>query len=135
MTDETEFGNSRGTIFAGGLALVLGAGAFMAVFIYLAASFQYPDVLDGNVKDVLPALLATGNAGRTAWAFYALLPLLFVPAAVGAFEALKARAAGPMRVGTLLATIAAMAMMLGSCAGRASTGSSARGAPPAGARG
>ena len=113
MTDETEFGNSRGTIFAGGLALVLGAGAFMGVFVYLANSFQYPDVLDGNAKDVLPALLATGDPGRTAWACYALLPLLFVPAGVAAFEALKERARGPMRVGMFLAVIAAFAMMLG----------------------
>jgi len=113
VTDETEFGNTQGTVFAGGLALVLGAGAFMGVFVYLANSFQYPDVLDGNVKDVLPALLATGDAGRTAWSCYSLLPLLFVPAAVASFEALKARARGPMRVGMFLAVIAAFAMMLG----------------------
>ena len=86
MTNDTD---SKGTVFAGGLALVLGAGAFMGVFVYLANSFQYPDVLDGNAKDVLPALLATGDPGRTAWACYALLPLLFVPAGVAAFEALK----------------------------------------------
>lgn len=113
MTDETEFGNTQGTVFAGGLALVLGAGAFMGVFVYLANSFQYPDVLDGNVKDVLPALLATGDAGRTAWSCYSLLPLLFLPAGVASFEALKARARGPMRVGMLFAAIAAFAMMLG----------------------
>ena len=113
MTDDRESGNSQGTVFAGGLALILGAGAFMAVFTYLANSFQYPDVLDGNARDVLPALLATGSQGRTAWACYALLPLLFVPAGVAAFEALEARARGPMRVGMLLATIAALAMMLG----------------------
>ena len=112
MIDDRDDG-SRGTIFAGGLALVLGAGAFMAVFTYLANSFQYPDVLDGNARDVLPALLATGDAGRTAWSFYALLPLLFVPAGVGSFQALRARAEGPMRVGMFLAAIAAVAMMLG----------------------
>lgn len=111
MIDDTD--GAQGTIFAGGLALVLGAGAFMAVFTYLAASFQYPDILDGNARDVLPALLTTGDTGRTAWSCYALLPLLFVPASVGAFEALKARAQGPMRVGMLFATIAAFAMMLG----------------------
>jgi len=113
VTDDRESGNTQGTVFAGGLALVLGAGAFMGVFVYLANSFQYPDVLDGNVKDVLPALLATGDAGRTAWSCYSLLPLLFVPAGVASFEALKARARGPMRVGMFLAVIAAVAMMLG----------------------
>ena len=55
-----------GTILCGGLALVGGAVGFLAVFAYLAASFDYPDVLDGRAEDVLPALLATGDAGRAA---------------------------------------------------------------------
>jgi hypothetical protein len=78
--------DSKGTIFAGGLALVLGAGAFMGVFVYLANSFQYPDVLDGNAKDVLPALLATGDPGPHG------LGLLRAPAA-----ALRARGRGRVR--------------------------------------
>jgi hypothetical protein len=102
-----------GTIVAGGIALVGGAVAFLGVFSYLAARFHYPDVLDGSARDVLPALLATGPSGRSAWAIYGVLPLVFVPAGVAAFEALKGRAAGPMRVGMLFALIAAVAMMLG----------------------
>ena len=80
---------ARGTILAGGIALIGGAIAFLAVFAYLAASFNYPDILDGNARDVLPALLATGSSGRAAWALYALLPLVFIPAGVAAFEALR----------------------------------------------
>jgi hypothetical protein len=102
-----------GTILAGGVALVAGALAFLGVFSYLAARFNYPEVLDGRAHDVLPALLATGTAGRTAWALYAVLPLVFLPAGVGAFEALRDRAAGPMRVGALFAMLAAVSMMLG----------------------
>jgi hypothetical protein len=104
---------ARGTILAGGIALVFGALAFLAVFAYLAARFNYPDVLDGSAQDVLPALLATGPAGRAAWALYGVLPLVFVPAGVGAFEALRARAAGLMRLGTLFALLAAISMTLG----------------------
>ncbi|MGZ5380146.1 MAG: hypothetical protein ACXWD8_19870, partial [Mycobacterium sp.] len=104
---------ARGTILAGGIALVGGAFAFLGVFSYLAARFHYPEVLEGSAHDVLPALLATGTAGRTAWAFYGVLPLVFVPAGVGAFEALRARAAGPMRVGMLFALLASVSMMLG----------------------
>jgi putative effector of murein hydrolase LrgA (UPF0299 family) len=104
---------ATGTILAGGIALVGGAFAFLGVFSYLAARFNYPDVLDGNAQDVLPALLATGAAGRTAWALYSVLPLVFIPAGVGAFEALRARAAGPMRVGMAFALLAAVSMMLG----------------------
>jgi len=103
----------RGVVFAGGLALVLGALGFLGVFAYLAARFQYPDVLDGKVADVLPALLATGDAGRAAWAFYAVLPLIWLPAAVGAFEALRGRAAGWMRLALLFGVVAAVSMMLG----------------------
>ena len=95
MTEEamrTHTHRSKGTILAGGIALVGGAVAFLGVFSYLAATFNYPDVLDGRAGDVLPALRATGDSGRAAWAFYSILPLIWIPAGVGAFEALRARA-------------------------------------------
>lgn len=101
MQDSTQSKFERGAVLSGGLALVAGALGFLGVFAYLAARFNYPEVLDGSAADVLPALLATGNAGRAAWAFYAVLPLIWLPAGVGAFEALRGRAAGPMRVAML----------------------------------
>ena len=104
---------ARGTILAGGIALIAGALAFLGVFSYLAAQFNYPDVLDGRAQDVLPALLATGAQGRAAWAIYSVLPLVFIPAGVAAYEALRERAAGPARNGMLFAFLAAMSMMLG----------------------
>jgi len=105
--------DARGTILAGGIALVGGALAFLGVFSYLAARFHYPKVLDGSARDVLPALLATGATGRAVWALYSVLPLVFIPAGISAFEALRERAAGPMRVGALFAFLAAVSMMLG----------------------
>lgn len=105
--------DARGTILAGGIALIGGALAFLGVFTYLAARFQYPEVLDGDASEVLPALLATGTSGRAAWAFYSVLPLVFIPAGVGAYEALRQRAAGTMRVGALFAFLAAVSMALG----------------------
>jgi hypothetical protein len=105
--------DATGTIMAGGMALVGGALAFLVVFSYLAARVHYPEVLDGTAQEVLPALLATGAAGRAAWALYGVLPLVFIPAGVGAFEALRARAAGPMRVGMFFALLAAVSMVLG----------------------
>jgi len=98
---------------AGGVALVGGAVAFLAVFTYLAAQFDYPDILDGAPGVVLPRLLEIGGAGRAVWALYAVLPLVWIPAGVGAFHALRAVRAGSMRVAMLLATVAAMSMMLG----------------------
>ena len=102
-----------GAILAGGLALILGALAFLGVFGYLAATFDYPKVLDGPADRVLPALLATGASGRFAWSLYALLPLIWLPAGVGAFEALRGRAEGGMRLAMLFAGLAAISMMLG----------------------
>jgi hypothetical protein len=101
------------TVRAGGIALIGGAIAFLGVFTFLAARFDYPDVLDGNAGDVLPKLLATGFAGRAVWALYALLPLIFVPAGVGAFHALRPVREGSARTGMLFAVVAAISMMLG----------------------
>lgn len=97
----------------GGFALIFAAIAFLVVFSWLAAQFNYPDVLDGRAADVLPALLATGDAGRTVWAIYALLPLFWIPAAVGAFHALRSKSEGMMRSATLFAVVSSLAMMLG----------------------
>lgn len=100
-------------IRVGGVALIAGAVGFMGVFAYLAAKFHYPEVLDGSANTVLPALLATGSAGRGAWAFYAFLPLIWIPAAAGAYQALRRAGEGAMRIATHFATVASISMMLG----------------------
>ena len=61
MSGHTAEKFARGTVLGGGLALVVGAIGFLAVFAYLAARFNYPEVLDGSAEDVLPALLASGD--------------------------------------------------------------------------
>jgi len=97
----------------GGLALILGAIAFMAVFSFLAARFDYPEILDGPASTVLPRLLATGAAGRAAWALYAFLPLIWLPAGVGAYRALRRSHPGAMLLALQWAVLAAVSMMLG----------------------
>lgn len=101
------------TIRVGGLALVVGAIAFMAVFGFLAARFDYPAVLDGPAATVLPQLLATGLSGRAAWALYAFLPLIWLPAGVGAYYALRRSHPGAMLLALQWAVVAALSMMLG----------------------
>jgi hypothetical protein len=101
------------TIRTGGLFLIGGAIAFMGVFAFLAARFNYPAVLDGNAAEVLPSLLATGQSGRAVWAIYGFLPLIWIPAAVGAFQALRAEREGSMRVAMLFAVVSSLSMMLG----------------------
>jgi uncharacterized protein DUF4386 len=104
---------TRAVIRFGGFCLAGGAVAFLGVFAYLAARFNYPDVLDGPAATVLPSLLATGRQGRLVWAVYALLPLIWLPAGVAAYEALAPLRRGPMRLALLFAVVAALAMMLG----------------------
>lgn len=99
-------------IRTGGFALIVGAIAFLIVFSYLAVQFNYPAVLDGAASEVLPALLATGETGRAVWALYSLLPLLWIPASIGAFHALR-RSEGRMRLAVSLATVSSISMVLG----------------------
>jgi hypothetical protein len=106
-------GDPRRTIRAGGWALILGAFAFMAVFAFLAARFDYPGILDGPAEVVLPKLLATGTSGRLAWAIYSFLPLIWIPAGVGAYYALRRTHAGAMLLGLQAAMVAALSMTLG----------------------
>lgn len=101
------------TVRAGGVALIAGAVAFLGVFAFLAARFDYPAILDGNAAEVLPRLRATGPTGRAVWALYGFLPLVWIPAGVGAFYALRGGREGGMRIGMMFALVAAIAMMLG----------------------
>jgi hypothetical protein len=85
----------------------------VAVFSFLAARFDYPAILDGPAKTVLPRLLATGTPGRTAWALYAFLPLVWLPAGVGAYCALRRFYPGAMLLALQWSIVAALSMMLG----------------------
>jgi hypothetical protein len=101
------------TIRVGGVALIAGAVAFLGVFAFLAARFDYPAVLDGSAAEVLPKLLATGATGRAVWAVYGFLPIIWIPAGVATFHALRRVREGSTRTGMLFAVIAAVSMMLG----------------------
>ena len=104
---------SRGAARAGGWSLIAAAVGFMAVFAYLAAAFDYPDVLDGSASVVLPQLLALGSTGRAVWVLYAFLPLLLIPAAIGAYSALRLPAPNAMRAALICGVLAAVSMLLG----------------------
>ena len=104
---------SRTAARVGGWSLIAAAVGFMAVFSYLAARFNYPDVLDGTAADVLPQLLALGDVGRAVWVAYAFLPLLLIPAGVGAYSALRDFAPSAMRAALAFSVISAVSMLLG----------------------
>lgn len=102
----------RAMMRLGGGSFVLAAVAFTAVFGYLATHFDYPAILDGTAAEVLPRLAQGGAPMRAVWAFYALLPMLLVPAAAGAWAACPASRAR-MSAALAFACIAALAMSLG----------------------
>jgi hypothetical protein len=85
----------------------------MGVFSFLAARFDYPAILDGPAATVLPRLLETGQLGRAMWALYSLLPLIWLPAGVGAYYALRRSHPGAMLLALQFAVMAAISMMLG----------------------
>jgi hypothetical protein len=99
-------------IMVGGACFGIGALAFVGVFSYLAANFNYPDVLDGDAATVLPRLRAGGATMRAVWAVYALLPLLLLPGAVGTYVACPT-SRGRMTLALVAAAIGALAMCLG----------------------
>ncbi|HEV7913255.1 MAG TPA: DUF4386 family protein, partial [Albitalea sp.] len=102
----------RKMIVAGGLSFIVGALAFVLVFSYLAATFDYPGILDGSAAEVLPRLEAGGSTMRAVWAIYAFLPLLLIPGAVAACLACPTDR-GPMTLALVVASIGALAMCLG----------------------
>jgi hypothetical protein len=99
-------------VAVGGCSFIVGAVAFVAVFSWLAASFDYPKVLDGSAAQVLPRLRGGGGTMRAVWALYAFLPLLLLPGAVGAFFACPA-SRGRMTLALVFTAIGTLAMGLG----------------------
>jgi len=99
-------------IAVGGVSFITGALAFVCVFSYLAAHFDYPNVLDGSAAEVLPRLREGGSSMRSIWAIYAFLPLFLIPGAVGTYFACPA-SRGRMTLALIFATVAVFAMCLG----------------------
>ena len=100
-------------IRVGGWSLVVGALLFIGVFSYLSAEFDYPAVLDGPATQVLPNLRRGGEVMRAVWALYALLPLVFIPAGVGSYLALRRGGRGRMLLALCAAFMVAIAMPVG----------------------
>lgn len=101
------------SIKLGGISAILASFLFTGIFIWLMINFNYPDILDGEAKTVLPNLIAMGSSGRVVWAFYAFLPLLWIPVAVGTYNALREINDGFMQIAKYLLIICSISMMLG----------------------
>ena len=102
----------RSIIVAGGICFIVGALAFVGVFSYLAANFNYPGILDGTAAEVLPRLRGGGAMMRATWAIYAFLPLLLIPGAVGTYCVCPSQRSS-MTLALVAMGIGALAMCLG----------------------
>jgi hypothetical protein len=99
-------------VAVGGASFIVAALAFVLVFAYLAANFDYPSILDGTAAEVLPRLLDGGSTMRAVWAVYAFLPLLLVPGGVGAYSACPS-SRPRMRLALVAVSMGSLAMCLG----------------------
>jgi hypothetical protein len=102
----------RKMIVFGGASFIVGALAFVVVFGYLAATFNYPDILDGSAAEVLPRLREGGGVMRAVWAVYAFLPLLLLPGIVAAYSAFPTSRAR-MSLALVVGSLGVLAMCLG----------------------
>lgn len=82
-----------------GNALLTAAVLFVGVFLFLAARFDYPAILDRPADEVLPRLRESGSLVRGVWMLYAAIPLLLLPAGVGL--AARHAAQGPLLASTV----------------------------------
>lgn len=96
-----------------GFTLALTSLGFVAVFSYLATSFGYPDVLDGEARVVLPAFVAGGPTLRWVWAMYAALPIGVAVSAILAFPLFRQAGETRARFGLVAALVSAAAMSAG----------------------
>jgi hypothetical protein len=103
----------RAATVLGGGSLIAATLLFSAVFMVLARTFGYPDVLDLPAAQVLPQLLALGSSGRAVWVLYGLIPLLLLPTAMGVYAAGHHAAPLTARAALILAMLSAVAMMAG----------------------
>ena len=98
----------------GAVILALGSAGFVAIFLYLQATFSYPDILDRDAGEVLVRLLDGGTTLRGVWLLYALLPLTLLAAGIASMPLLEdGGGRGLARIGAVAAIVASLTMMVG----------------------
>jgi hypothetical protein len=97
----------------GGWSLIAATVLFVAIFGYLANTFDYPAVLERPASTVLPRLLALGAMGRGVWIVYGLAPFLLVPTAIGVAAATHDVAPRAAQTAVVSGVLSAVAMATG----------------------
>ncbi len=99
-------------IMVGGWSLILFTFLYIGTQVYLKVFFNYPDVLHGPDKDVIPVFLSGGLHLAIMLTLLSLLPLLLVPGSIGAYYAFKEESEGSMLLALIFAMIAILGFIL-----------------------
>lgn len=104
--------NNSKVVSIGGWSLISFAVLFLGIQLAVLLIYNFPVSLSGPGKDTFPILLAGGSPLQFLLLVLSLLPLLLVPASVGAYYAFRDTNEAGMRIGVLFATISAVALAL-----------------------
>lgn len=96
----------------GGWSLIAFALLFLGLQLAMILFYNFPATLTGPDRDTFPLMLAGGPVMQFLLSIYALLPLLLIPASVGAYYAFRDVNEPGMRIGVLFATLAAFVLTL-----------------------
>ncbi len=104
--------NNSKMVSIGGWSLIAFAILFLGIQLAVLLIYNFSVTLSGPGKDVFPLLLAGGLPLQLLLLIIALVPLLLIPASVGAYYAFRDTNEPGMRVGVIFATVSAMALAL-----------------------
>lgn len=99
-------------VAVGGWSIIIFTVVYLGMQVYLQVLFDYPAVLHGPDKEVLPLLLSGGSHLAVVLTILAFLPLLLIPGAVGAFYAFREQNGPAMQVAMIFASFAILTFVL-----------------------
>lgn len=97
-------------VTVGGWSLIAFGIIYLGFQLIFLIIYDFPGINYGPDKEVFPLLLAGGLTLQILLTIYSLLPLLLIPASVGAYYAFRDVNEPALRVGVLFATLAALGL-------------------------
>lgn len=99
-------------------AVAVGGWCFIAfilivvgVRIILRLSYNYPTIMFGDPQSAFTALTAGGSTLRMLLTLYSVVPLLLLPASIGAYYALRGQSEPAMRLSLMFALLFVIGLM------------------------
>lgn len=104
--------NDAKIIRAGGWSLVLFTILYLGIQVFLMVNYDYPAVLHGPDREVLPILLSGGLPLAVILTIFAFTPLLLIPGSLGAYYAFRNESEPSMRMSVLFAVITVIGLVI-----------------------